>query len=158
MAKPIAMSILKQIIRHWCNGVPLKAIARHTGASRNTVKHYLKTIQEKKLSCKELLCMQDHQLEQMLLENPQANQRQVHLLQQMPYLVAELDRTGVNRWVLWNEYKTGYPDSYQYSQFCYHLNVYLKTQDASLHIEQTPGDKLYIDFTGKHMQWVDRST
>lgn len=158
MAKPIAMSILKQIIRHWCNGVPLKAIARHTGVSRNTVKHYLKTIQEKNLGCKELLCMQDHQLEQMLLENPQANQRQVHLLQQMPYLVAELDRTGVNRWVLWNEYKTGCPTGYQYSQFCYHLNAYLKTQDASLHIEQTPGDKLYIDFTGKHMQWVDRST
>ena len=73
MAKPIAMSILKQIIRHWCNGVPVKAIARHTSVSRNTVKHYLKTIGEQKLGCNELLSMQDHQLEQMLLESPLTN-------------------------------------------------------------------------------------
>jgi transposase len=158
MAKPIAMSILKQIIRHWCNGVPVKAIARHTSVSRNTVKHYLKTIGEQKLGCNELLSMQDHQLEQMLLESPQTNPRYLHLVEQMPYLVGELSRTGVNRWVLWNEYKTRYPDGYQYSQFCYHLNNYLKTQNATLHIEQTPADKLYVDFAGKHMQWVDRST
>ena len=158
MAKPIAMSILKQIIRHWCNGVPVKAIARHTSVSRNTVKHYLKTIREQKLGCNKLLSMQDHQLEQMLLESPQTNPRYLHLVEQMPYLVGELSRTGVNRWVLWNEYKTRYPDGYQYSQFCYHLNNYLKTQNATLHIEQTPADKLYVDFTGKHMQWVDRSS
>lgn len=158
MPKPIAMSILKQIIRHWCNKVPLKAIARHTGVSRNTVKHYLKVIKQRELCCKKLLSMQNHELEQMLLEHHQTNKRQLELLQQMPCLAEELGRTGVNRWVLWNEYKTRFSDGYQYSQFCHHLKAYLKTQNATLRIEETPGDKLYIDFAGKHMQWVDRST
>lgn len=154
------MSILKQIIRHRCNGVPLKAIARHTHVSRNTVKHYLGRIQEKGLCCSDLLKLDDHELAELLTAvQPSAHQnRNKQLIDQFPVMLAELQRTGVNRWVLWNEYKSRYPDGYQYSQFCYHLSAWEKTQQATLHTEQKPADKLYIDFTGKHLYWTDRST
>ncbi|MEM9922059.1 MAG: helix-turn-helix domain-containing protein [Bacteroidota bacterium] len=62
------MSILKQIIRHWCNGVPLKAIARHVHVSRNTVKHYLKRVKEKDLCCDELLKLDDHEMAALLTD------------------------------------------------------------------------------------------
>ncbi len=35
MAKQIAMSVLKQIIRQWCKDTPVKAITRHTRVARH---------------------------------------------------------------------------------------------------------------------------
>lgn len=158
MAKHINMSVLKQIIRQWCNGIPVKTITRNMGVARNTVKSYIGLIQSKKLSCKELLDLEDHQLEAVFFQSPEVNKRYAALIGKFNYFTSELRRTGVNRHVLWEEYKQEYPDGYGYSQFCYHLQQYLKTEQATLHIEQLPGDKLYIDFTGKKLQWVDPYT
>jgi transposase len=36
----------------------------------------------------------------------------------MEYLNQELKKKGVTLQFLWNEYKQGNPDGYQYSQFC----------------------------------------
>jgi transposase len=160
MAKPIAMSILKQIIRQWCNGVPLKAIARHTHVSRNTVKHYLNKIKEKELCCQALLSLDDHQLSALFtsVQVQSSEDRYKDLIAEIPAMMGELNRTGVNRWVLWNEYKTRHPDGYQYSQFCHHISCWEKSGQATLRREQQPADRLYIDFCGKHLEWVDRST
>ncbi len=155
MAKTIAMSVLKQIIRQWCRQMPIKGISRHTGVARNTVKAYIRLIEDQGLNCKDLLSMEDHELESIFFKSPEADRRYSSLLKQMPYLIKELSRTGVNRHVLWEEYRQKYPDGYGYSQFCYHLQQFLKTEHATLHIEQKPGDKLYVDFTGKKLQWVD---
>ncbi len=158
MAKPIAMSVLKQIIRQWCKDTPIKAISRHAGVSRNTIKTYIKIIKDRGLCCTGLLGMEDHELEALFFRSPQADPRYSTLLQLMPYFAKELGRTGVNRQVLWEEYIVKHPDGYQHSQFCYHLQQYLKSEQATLHIEQKPGDKLYVDFTGKKLQWVDHQT
>lgn len=70
----------------------------------------------------------------------------------------ELRRVGVNRMVLWQEYKEKNPGGYSYSQFCYHFQHWNSSQKSSLHIEQKPGDKLYVDFAGKKFPIVDRQT
>ena len=51
-----------------------------------------------------------------------------------------------------------YPGGYSYSQFCEYLKQYLDRKDVSLHIEQQPGDKLYIDFAGSKMSIADPYT
>ena len=158
MSKPIAMSVLKQIIRQWCRNTPIKTISRHTGVARNTVRTYVKLIRSEGLCCKQLLGMEDHELEAVFFQSPEADQRYSALLKQIPCFVKELNRTGVNRHVLWEEYKQQHADGYRYSQFCYHLQQYLQTEHATLHIEQKPGDKLYVDFTGKKLRWVDPDT
>lgn len=158
MAKTIVMSVLKQIIRQWCADTPVKAISRHTGVARNTVKSYLKLIASRQFSCKQLLSMEDHELEALFYQGSDADPRYSALLRQLPYFAKELKRTGVNRHVLWEEYRQQHPQGYQYSQFCHHLQQYLKTEQATLHIEQKPADKLYVDFTGKKLQWVDQAT
>ena len=125
--------------------MPIKGISRHTGVARNTVKAYIRLVEDQGLNCKDLLSMEDHELESMFFKSPEADRRYSSLLKQMPYLIKELSRTGVNRHVLWEEYRQKYPDGYGYSQFCYHLQQFLKTEHATLHIEQKPGDKLYVD-------------
>ena len=155
MGKPIAMSILKQIIRHWCQDTPIKAISRKTGVARNTIKTYIGIIQSRNLCCTKLLCMEEYDLEALFFQSPQADPRYTALLKKMTYFKDELERVGVNRHFLWEEYRQQYSDGYRYSQFCYHLQQYLKPEQATLHIDQKPGDKLYVDFTGKKLQWVD---
>ena len=60
MPKTLKMFVLKQIIRHHSNNTPIKAIARHCGVSRNTVKHYLKLVEERKGLTVSYPCPQTH--------------------------------------------------------------------------------------------------
>ncbi len=76
----------------------------------------------------------------------------------LPYCQSELPRKGVTRQILWAEYRGRYPGGYSYSQFCEYLKQYLDRKDVSLHIEQQPGDKLYIDFAGSKMSIADPYT
>ncbi|MEO5892034.1 MAG: IS21 family transposase [Ferruginibacter sp.] len=67
-------------------------------------------------------------------------------------------RTGVNRWVLWGEYKVLHPDGYSYSQFCDHYSRWKATASGSFHQEYHPGEKLFIDYTCKKLYIVDAET
>jgi hypothetical protein len=152
-SKPIAMSTLKQIIRLKEQGKSIKQIVRICGTSRNTVRKYLALVEQTSFSVGELLAMQDQILELTLLpvDSKSRDDRYAVLLASMEYYQQELVRTGVNRWLLWSEYRQNNPSGYSYAQFCYHLSVYTVLQNSSLPISYTPGDLLYVDFAGR---WV----
>ena len=53
----------------------------------------------------------------------------------------------------------GLPDNhYCYSQFCSVLRQHYKAGRPSLSLEHHPGDKLYIDFAGKLLSYIDKET
>lgn len=89
-------------------------------------------------------------------EKAGTDSRQADLQSFFPYCQSELKRKGVTRQILWAEYRSRYPDGY--SQFCEYLSQWFDRKDISLHIEQSPGDKLYTDFAGKTMKVVDPDT
>jgi transposase len=155
----INMVQLKQIIRLRINEVALQTIAKAVKISRNTVKKYLRLIEIKQLDSKELLEMDDSSLEALLQEpDPQDEARYHSLSLLFPYFEKELSRTGVTRWVLWGEYKLQYPDGFSYSQFCDHFKKWKKSNSGTLHLEQHPADKLFIDYTGKKLSIIDPQT
>jgi transposase len=157
--KTIMMSKLKQMLLQRSNGISLQTISKTLGLSRNTVKKYLRLIDVRGYDLAELLAMSEEALETLLDEpdEPTAD-RQRSLEELFPYFEQELQRTGVNRGVLWSEYRQQYPDGYGYSQFCERFKQWAVTQAATLHLEHHPGDKLFLDFTGKKMSIVDRET
>jgi transposase len=157
--KTITMSNLKQIIRHRDNGMALQTISKTLGISRNTVKKYLQLVDSKALTYGELLIKSDEELDALLADPDQkSEQRQQELISFFPFMESELKRTGVNRWVLWGEYRQKYPDGYSYSQFCDTFKQWRIGLSASMRIEHVPGDKLYIDFTGDKLATVDPVT
>jgi transposase len=157
--KTITMSNLKQIIRHRDNGMALQTISRTLGIARNTVKKYLQLIDSKGLSYDELLGKSDEELDALLADPDQkSDQRQNQIVSFLPYMESELKRTGVNRWVLWGEYRLKHPDGYSYSQFCDIFKQWRIGLSVSMRIEHVPGDKLYIDFTGDKLSIVDPVT
>lgn len=157
--KTITMSNLKQIIRHRDNGMALQTISKTLGIARNTVKKYLQLIDSKGFSYGELLSKSDEELD-ALLSDPDHTSEQRHreLSAFFPYMEPELKRTGVNRWVLWGEYRQKHPDGYSYSQFCESFRQWRIGLSASMRMEHTPGDKLFIDFTGDRLSIVDPVT
>lgn len=157
--KTITMSNLKQIIRHRDNGMALQTISKTLGIARNTVKKYLQLIDSKGLGYDELLGKSDEELDTLLADPGQkSDQRQQEIVSFLPYMESELKRTGVNRWVLWGEYRQKHPDGYSYSQFCDIFKQWRIGLSASMRIEHVPGDKLYIDFTGDRLSVVDPVT
>lgn len=158
-ARPILMSKVKQIIRLKQQGTPLQTISRVVGCSRNTVKKYLKLIEAKGVDPSLLLKKPDEELENLFTTpNENTEDRYQQLKEMFPYIEKELKRTGVTRWMLWGEYKNLYPGGYSYSHFCEHLQQWMKTTSATMHLEHSPGDKTYIDFAGKKLQVVDYET
>lgn len=159
-SKPIAMSTLKQIIRLKEQGKNIKQIVRTCNTSRNTVRKYFALIDQTSFGLAELLAMEDQALELALLpvDSKSRDDRYELLLARMEYYQQELLRTGVNRWLLWSEYRQDNPNGYSYTQFCHHLSVYTKLQNSSLPINHIPGDLLYIDFAGKLLEYVNTDT
>src|SRR5699024_6257645 len=128
-------------------GKGIKTIARNLHISKNTVKEYLKKVEISRVPVKELLKLDDPILERQLLSgNPSyKDERYEQLKSRLKYFTKELQRVGVNRKVLYEEYRDGNTDPYSYSQFCYHLQQYRKSSKPTMVLTHHPGDKLYMD-------------
>lgn len=151
--KPITMEQLKQILQLQKDGISIREIARRVGISRNSIRKYLLRLGTSentdselagKAYCNDALEVDAERLRQITLHFSTAGK--------------ELPKTGVTRQLLWQEYITQHPDGYSYSRYCYHLGLYLKNRDLSMHLEYQPGDITMIDFAGKKMYYVDIST
>jgi len=70
----------------------------------------------------------------------------------------ELQRHGVTRLLLWEEYKAAHPDGWQYSVFCDQYRRWLARQELVLRADHAPGEKLFVDYAGQTVPVVDRHT
>ena len=156
----VVMSTIKQLIQLHRQGFGKKPIGRMLEISKNTVKTYLAKIKASPLDLDKLLAMEDPELEAHLhAGNPAYKQTRYDLFKEMlPYLVRELSKTGVTKYLLWQEYCEKYSDFYSYSQFCFHLTQYLSAANPSMVLQHKPGEKLFVDFAGQKMAYVDSST
>lgn len=155
------MSQIKQLIRLHRDKYPIKTIARHLSISKNTVKSYLKKVTDLNLSLERILELEDPVLERMVRSGNPAyrDDRFEYLKERLPYYEKELSRIGVNRKLLWEEYLVAHPQGYSYAQFCFHLKqLRVSRRDGIMVLEHEPGDKLFIDFSGKKLGYIDHET
>jgi transposase len=71
---------------------------------------------------------------------------------------SELRRKHVTLALLWQEYKAEQPDGYQYTQFCTGYRRWSGTLAVWMRQEHRGGEKLFVDFSGDGIPWVDRCT
>ena len=159
---PISMNQVKQIFQLRREGVSIKKIASILAISKNTVKSYLRKTDLLSLSETELLAIGNPILEEHL--KPVSTQEKVNyeeFLQRAEHYVQELShrrKTHVTRMVLWEEdFKAGLIHL-KYSRFCHHLQRYLKSKHPSMVMQHRPGDKMFIDFAGDKLYYIDRAS
>ena len=158
--KPKRMSQVKQILRMHQQGKGIKSIAKTLSISKNTVRGYVRKAKTSTLPVEALLALEDPVLEGKLWPGNPAykDERYEQLKNQLEYYSKELKKVGVTRQLLWEEYKTNNPHPYSYGQFCWHLQQYLRSGKPSMVLEHKPGDKLFIDYAGKPLSYIDRAT
>jgi transposase len=157
-AKPIAMEQLKQVLNLYREGQSIKGIVRLTGLSRNTVRSYLSRVPE---DIDHQPKSSDEGLAQVFYNQDitaYKSARYQQLLAHFDGADRELTRPGVTRQLLWREYLEQHPDGYGYSQYCYHLQLFLVKKDVVMHLEYKPGEQIMVDFAGKKYHWVDLQT
>jgi transposase len=158
--KPKHMSQVKQMLALQQQGKGKKAIARILGISKNTVKAYLEKLSLLKMDLDELLKLADPELESKFhAGNPAySDTRFEQLKPKLDYYEKELRRVGVTRKLLWQEYRTEFASGYGLTQFCYHLSQHIAAASPSMVMQHHPAEKLYVDFAGKPLSYVNRQT
>lgn len=162
--KPIAMEQLKQILGLYRQHISIREIARRVGVSRNSVKKYLRRMDELSGSLigGNSVCVDSNQPEDAQFINNEELQRQTLRLKQLQHYIganlSELNRTGVTRRLLWQEYLELHPEGYGYSQFCLHWSERLGQKEVVMHLEYKPGDMTMIDFAGKKLSYLNKDT
>ena len=158
--KPKPMSQIKQLLQLYQQGQSKKFIARSLGISKNTVKVYLDKVTSNKMDIPTLLELDDPILEARFHPgNPSYKDgRYEHLTSNIEYFLKEIKRNGVTKQLIWEEYRKDYPQGYSHSQFCYHLLQQQIASKPSMVLHHKAGEKLFIDFAGKKLSYVDSET
>ena len=159
--KTKTMLQVRRVLQLIDNGLSLRKIAKQLGISRNTVSQYASKASSSGKPIQELLSMSDEDIALYVFNNvPPKNKdsKYEYFQSQLLYYQQELERTGVTRLLLWEEYRLQQPDCYSYSQFCEHLSKYLLRFKAVMHFDHQPGVMLQVDFAGDKLSYVDPET
>lgn len=70
----------------------------------------------------------------------------------------ELKRKGVTLLLLWYEYQAQYPKGYSYSRYCELYQTFIGKTNPSMRITHHAGEKLFVDYSGLTVLWVDKSS
>ena len=158
--KPKPMSQIKQLLHLHQQGKGIKFIARSLAISKNTVKAYLAKTAALGESIPQLLTLDDPVLEARYHAGNPAykDERFEYLKSRFDYYGRQLKLVGVNRRLLWQEYRQQQPQGYSYTQFCFHLSQHQVARKPSMVLHHQPAEKLFIDFAGKKLSYTDPVT
>jgi len=157
--KTLSMQKIRQVLLFLDRGFSQRSIERETGINRRTIAAYTKRFIESGFNFNELLLFSNDELYSYLrADQPPEEQndpRRQAFENQLSYFIKELEKTGVTRLLLWEEYIHDHPDGFGYSRFCELLQEHIRTQGVTMHFEHEPGRMLQVDFAGDMLAYVD---
>lgn len=150
---------LRQLIQLKRKGLSNRKVAQALGTSRNTVNSYVQAFSRQELSYKQLETLSEAELAGLFPQvDSKDHQRYEQLTAYFPEFAKELRKTGCTLQALWRSYLADHPGGYRYTQFVHYFNQWKGTTKASGILRHQAGRKLFIDFAGKTLSWVDRDT
>lgn len=156
------MNKIRQILRFYDQGKGKQTIAHYVDVSRTTVQKYIAAFEACSFPIKEVDALDDKALNDLfgeIQERKPSNRRKMETLTKcFPAIERELKRTGVTRQLLWKDYIKEFPDGYKYTQFCNYFNLWQQRGNPTMHRNHKVGDKLFVDFAGKKLSYVDTET
>ena len=158
--KRTSMKKIREVIRlKTTTSLSERQIAKALNISRPVVAKYWHGFTESSMSFKQIEDMPDSVLLNAI-EKPhiEQNDRYRELCQYFPHFVMELKRPGVTLQLLWEEYRKSHREGFQYSQFCYHFQMWRGASEVRMHINHKAGDKMFVDYAGKKLSYTDRET
>lgn len=166
--KTKSMSQIKQLLLLKKQNVSNRKAATQVGMDKETVNNYVRKVKADPLGIDGLLKLDDPVLEHRLKGGNAAypDERFEEFKALLPYLEEEMSKsrkTHVTLKLLWEEYRREHPDGYGLTQFRYHYNQNTeasKEKKASTILTDlyVGGEKVFLDYTGDTLGYVDRET
>ncbi len=158
--KATSMSKVRQIIKYYIQGLGKKKIAGRLGMSKHTVKLYVEQYMKLKVPWNELSKVTDFELNKLfhpVHELPLTGKvKQAYDF--YPIMEKQLRRRGMTIAMQYDVFKATNPDCYGKTNFYFYYCKWKKKVSPSMHIEHKVGDKLYVDFAGETLPYVDVDT
>jgi transposase len=158
--KSISMSKVRQVIKLHSQGIGKKKIGLRLGMSKNTVKLYVELIYQLKKTNNELCALTDFELNK-LFHPPEEiflNARVKQLYDFFPIMEKNLRRRGMTVSRQYKDFKAAHPECLAETSFYFYYNRWRKKVSPTMHIEHKVGDKMYVDFAGGTLPYVDTDT
>lgn len=149
------MEILRLgLTRQWSN----REIARSLCVSHATVARYIALAEKTGLTYDKAQDMDDAGLLGFLEKDKEPLQKKSYPVPDLNYIHAELKKKGVTLELLWQEYKSVYPDGYQHTRFCELYSRWREALNPSLYNVYKAGEKMFVDYAGHTVPINDRLT
>lgn len=159
------MQLVRAMIQLLEKGYYLRAIARELHLSRKTVTEYVSRLKDSAHELSELRKLEETALAAIVyLSVPgpleQEDARKKDFISRIDYFLGKLNRTGVTRLLLWEEYQKENPPEggYAYTQFCVLLKACRNKVNPVMHFSYQPAEMMMVDFAGDKMHYVDKAT
>ena len=156
----IKMSKLRQVIKLYYQGSSKVHIAQVTGLSRNTVKKYLRVMLTIRSTADEISKLSDKQLDQLFCPEPilDPSTKMSDLYQFYADNDRQLKRRGMTLGKLFRDYEKQHPDGFRITQFYKRYRSWKQRITPSMHMEHKAGDKIFVDFAGVTLDYVEQET
>ena len=159
MANTLDPMDLKQIITLHLDGKSNRAIGTTLGISRNTVNSYMHLFELLDRDLSELLKMDNKALQELFPSHTTIdNERYNELMLFFEKLNQARNHPGFTFQFHYQEYRAQAASPYSYTQFMEHYNRKYAEVKGSMKLDHEAGNEVYIDFAGKKLQIIDKST
>ena len=154
----ISVRMIKTALRlRYESGLSHREIGRSLRVSHTTVGECFRRFDASELSWDKARELSEGGLTQALYpEQPRPSDK--FPTPDFSYLHSELRKTGVTLRLLWEEYRDTHPCGYGYSRFCELYGVWTKSLKVWMRQVHTGGEKLFVDYSGKKPEVVNRHT
>ncbi len=127
-----------------------------TGISKSAVASTLTKAKETGLRFDELLSLEDKALVAKLYPSTPTSKEKAE--PNLEYIYQELKKPNVTLMLLWEEYKSKYPNGLMYTQFCERYRDFKKSNQITMHKEHKAGESMEVDWAGKSLWYKNIKT
>ncbi len=158
--KTISMSKVRQIMKLRSQALGKRKIGERLGMSKNTVKLYIEQFHRLKTTWEELSKLTDFELNKLFHPPKEVllNDRLMQLYEYFPIVEKQLRRRGMTVYRQFKEFRALHPEGYGESAFYKYYKQWCKKVNPAMHIEHKVGDKMYVDYAGVTLPYVDADT
>lgn len=157
-AKRLSMRKIREVLRlRSTTQLSQRQIARSVGIASSTVIDYLARLRAAELHWPLADDLSDAEIERLLFVAAPQKQKE-RPLPKWSQVDQELRRSGVTLLLLWQEYKSQYPDGINYSRFCGRYNLWRGQLDLVMRRHHKAGERLFVDYAGPTMPVTDPAT
>ena len=151
------MRKIRDVLRLLSQGHSQRAISKSLGVSRKSVSEYILRATSAGLTWPIDPKINDQELGSMLF--PHAIVGAKHTPKPNWEIVFEdMKKKGSTIEALHEDYLQEHPDGMSYSNFCTNFRAYKKTLNKSMKQVHKTGEKVFVDFSGPTMHFIDRLT